>query len=394
MISFHENATFLSPKGGSKTMKSTRMFATLLVVLILSAPAALFAQGESAVPFLLISPNSRASSMGEAGVAISDDASAIFWNPAGLAFQKGKEVSITHANWLPQFQQADLFYDFLTFRYHIKSLGGTVAASVTYLNLGEFIRTGPGGPEPIGRFKSFEYAVTAGYGTKISPSLGLGVNLRLIHSNLSPLGAGEELGKGVATSISFDVGALYRPEDFRLPLAGLNLGDRFSLGMNLSNMGPKIAYIDAAQADPLPTNLRLGFGFKVLKSEYNNLTAAVDFNRLLVRRYPVDTLTRTAKPPDPFYKAIFTAWGDNGLKKVTVGGGLEYWYGKPKLIALRVGRFYEHPSFGGRKFWTFGAGIRYDLYGFDFSYISAPEASPLGNTLRFTLLISWGDGED
>jgi hypothetical protein len=336
--------------------------------------------------------------MGEAGAALADDAAAIYWNPAGLAFQDRSEVSITHSKWLPQFNQSDLFYDFLTFSDHIESLGGTVAASVTYLSLGEFIRTGSGGPEEIGRFKSYEYAVTAGYGTKLSQSFGLGINLRLIHSALSPLGTEQEQGTGIATSVSFDVAALYKPTDFEIPLIGLGLGDRFSVGVNLSNMGPKITYIDAAQADPLPTNLRLGFGYRIIKSQYNNVTAALDFNRLLVRRYaaPEDSAGNAignASPPDPFYKAIFTAWGDNGLRKVTTGGGLEYWYGDPGLIALRVGYFYESPSFGGRKFMTFGAGLRYDMYGFDFSYISAPDVSPLANTLRFSLLIRWGGKE-
>ena len=375
-------------------MKTTRIISALALAVLLMSPTSLFAQGESAVPFLLISPNSRASSMGEAGAGIADDASAIFWNPGGLAFQNGKDVSLTHANWLPQFNQSDLFYDFLSFKNRVESLGGTIAASVTYLNLGEFIKTSSSGPEEIGRFKAFEYAVALGYGAKVASTLGLGVNLRLIHSALSPLGTEQEQGKGIATSVSFDVGVLYKPTDLSLPLTGLSLGDRLSIGANLSNMGPKISYIDAAQADPLPTNLRLGFGLQAIQSDYNNLTFAVDFNRILIRKYPADSLTQEAKPPDPFYKAIFTAWGDNGLKKVTAGGGFEYWYGNPRLIALRAGRFYEHPSFGGRKFWTFGAGIRYDIYGFDFSYISAPETSPLGNTLRFSLLIKWGESEE
>jgi hypothetical protein len=336
--------------------------------------------------------------MGEAGAGLADDAAAIYWNPAGLAFQDHSEVSITHSKWLPQFNQSDLFYDFFTFSDHIESLGGTVAASVTYLSLGEFIRTGSGGPEEIGRFKSYEYAVTAGYGTRLSQSFGLGINIRLIHSALSPLGAGQEQGTGIATSVSFDVAVLYKPTDFEIPLIGLGLGDRLSVGVNLSNMGPKITYIDAAQADPLPTNLRLGLGYRIIKSQYNNVTAALDFNRLLVRRYavPEDSAGNAignAPQPDPFYKAIFSAWGDNGLRKVTTGGGLEYWYGDPGLIALRVGYFYESPSFGGRKFMTFGAGLRYDMYGFDFSYISAPDVSPLANTLRFSLLIRWGGKE-
>jgi hypothetical protein len=382
-------------------MKRKLVFYALLLTALAFAPSVLFAQGESAVPFLLISPNSRASSMGEAGAAIADDASAIYWNPAGLAFQDGGQASITHSKWLPQFNQSDLFYDFFTASNHFESLGGTVAASVTYLNLGEFIHTGSGSPEEIDRFKSFEYAVTAGYGTKISQSLGLGVNLRLIHSALSPIGTEQERGTGIATSMSFDVGILYRPTDLEIPLVGLGLGDRFSIGVNLSNLGPKLAYIDVAQADPLPTNLRLGFGYQILKSQYNNIIATVDFNRLLVRRYAEDVIRNEngdsvgIQPPhvDNLPKSLITAWGDNGLRKVTTGGGIEYWYGDPGLIALRVGYFYESPSFGGRKFLTFGAGLRYDIYGFDFSYISAPDVSPLANTLRFSLLIGWGRKE-
>jgi len=386
-------------------MKRKLVFYAPVLIAVVLAPSVLFAQGESAVPFLLISPNSRASSMGEAGAAIADDASAIYWNPAGLAFQDGGQASITHSKWLPQFNQSDLFYDFFTASNHFESLGGTVAASVTYLNLGEFIRTGSGGPEEIGRFKSYEYAVTAGYGTKISQSLGLGVNLRLIHSALSPIGTEQEQGTGIATSMSFDVGILYRPMDLEIPLIGLGLGDRFSIGVNLSNLGPKLTYIDAAQADPLPTNLRLGLAYQIIKSQYNNIVATVDFNRLLVRRYPEvlnvirnengDSVGVDRQPPrvDALPKSLITAWGDNGLRKVTTGGGIEYWYGDPGLIALRVGYFYESPSFGGRKFLTFGAGIRYDIYGFDFSYISAPDVSPLANTLRFSLLIGWGGKE-
>jgi hypothetical protein len=384
-------------------MKSRLMFFVLAAVAVV--PTALYAQGESAVPFLLISPNSRASSMGEAGVALADDAAAMYWNPAGLAFQDGGQASITHSKWLPQFNQSDLFYDFLAASQHFESLGGTVGASVTYLNLGEFIHTLSNGPTEISRWKSFEYAVAVGYGAKVSHSVGLGVNLRLIHSALSPIGAGAEQGTGIATSVSFDIAALYRPMDLEIPLIGLGLGDRLTIGVNLSNLGPKITYIDAAQADPLPTNLRLGFAYRIVKSQYNNITATVDFDRLLVRRYAEvrDTVRNSsgeilstnfqAAHVDNLPKSLITAWGDNGLRKVTAGGGLEYWYGDPGLIALRVGYFYEDPSFGGRKFLTFGAGLRYDIYGFDFSYISAPDVSPLAGTLRFSLLVSWGGKE-
>jgi hypothetical protein len=341
------------------------------------------AQGESAVPFLLIAPNSRASGIGEAGAATVDDASAIFWNPAGLAFLKGQEVSITHANWLPQFQQADLFYDYLNYRNHIEDIGGTIGASVTYLNLGEFVRTGSGGPDEIGRFKAFELAVTGGYATQAFDDLGLGMNLRFIYSSLSPIGTEQEQGKGVASTVSVDLALMYRPITLEVPLLG-DLGKKFSAGLNLSNLGPKVTYIDADQADPLPTNLRIGLGYKLINDEYNEATATLDFSRLLVSRNEDGT-------SDPFYEAVFSSWGDgSGLNKINTSGGIEYWYGSPRLLALRIGYFYEDPSYGNRQFLTFGAGIRFDIYGFDFSYISAEENHPLSDTIRFSLLIAWG----
>ena len=337
--------------------------------------------GESAVPFLLIAPNSRCDGMGEAGTGVVDDASAIFWNPGALAFLDGKEVSITHANWLPQFNLSDLFYDYLNYRMRIDDIGGTVSASITYLNLGEFTVTNSSGPTPIDKFKSYEYAVTAGYATKATDDLGIGFNLRFIHSALSPIGTEREGGNGISSTVSFDVALMWRPES--LDVVGLDLGKKFSLGMDLSNLGPKLTYIDAAQADPLPTNLRLGIGYKLLEDEYNTMTLALDFSRLMVRR--------RGDGSDPLPKSLITSWDavEGGLKKIIVSGGVEYWYGSPKLLAIRVGYFDESVDWGNRKYLTFGAGIRYDLYGFDFSYISAPEGSPLSDTIRFTLLIAW-----
>ena len=366
----------------------------LVAVVTCLVPSVASAQGESAVPFLLIAPNARADGMGEAGGALSDDASAVFWNPAGLAFLSGQEASITHANWLPAFQQSDLFYDYLAYRNYMESLGGTISASVTYLNLGEFVIT-TDSPDPQGSFKGYEVAVTAGYATKLTTELGIGINLRYIRSALAPIAGlpgttGPNVDReGVGSTVSFDIATLWKPLSI----------DWLSVGLNLSNIGPKITYIDAAQADPLPTNLRLGLTANVVKSEYNNVNFILDFSRLLVRRYksePVynangDSIGATEPHVDNLPKSLFSAWGDGGVQKVTIGTGIEYWYGEPKLIALRFGYFYENPNYGNRKFLTFGAGVRYDVYGFDFSYLSAIEENhPLGETLRFSLLIAWG----
>ena len=351
-----------------------------------------YAQGEAAVPFLLLAPDSRAGGIGESGSGLADNSAAIFWNPAGIAFLSGTEVSITHSNWLPQFN-LDLFYDYLTYRQYIEDISGSITASITYMNFGEFVRTAEDSPDPIGTFRSFDAALTLGYATKLSNDWGIGFNFRLIHSRLSDQPTAEEQGSGVATSVSFDIAAMWRPEKFVLPLVDEDIGGKFSLGMNLSNLGPKIYYIDKSQADPIPTNFRLGFAYKVIDDEFNSLIYTLDFSKLLV--------SRDSTGSDEFYTGIITSWGDNTmseeLREIVTSMGLEYWYGTPGdfLFALRAGFFYEDPDYGNRKFVTFGAGIRYDIYGFDFSYITTSvfeggENHPLSDTLRFTVLIGWG----
>lgn len=360
-----------------------RMSAMLAAITfsVLLFPSLASAQGESAVPFLLIAPNSRSAGIGESGTGSVDDVSAVYWNPAALAFMDGQEISLTHANWLPQFQLSDLFYDHLNYRQRIDAIGGTIGASVTYLSLGEFQVTTSEGPTVVDKFKSYEYAITAGYATKAFDDLGLGLNLRFIHSALSPIGTESEQGNGIASTMSVDIAMMYRPQELNVPLIG-DIGKHFSLGVNLTNLGPKVTYVDAAQADPLPTTLRLGLGYKIFSDEYNSLDYSLDFARLLVKR---DSTTSDNLPG-----SIVTSWSDGGLRKVTIGTGMEYWYGAPRLIALRIGYFYENPDYGGRQFLTFGAGIRYEIYGFDFSYISAGADHPLSDTIRFSLLIGWG----
>ena len=354
-----------------------------LVLALIMVTVNVYSQGESAVPFLLIGPNSRNAGMAETGVGLINDASAMFWNPAGLAFQKGIEVSLTHSPWLPGL--GDLFYDYLSGKYYIKKLNGTVGVSITYLNIGTIIRTDEFGNE-IGDYKAFDGALALGYGTKVTKDLGVGIVTRFIYSKLAQGNVGNEQGSGTAYDLSFDISALWRPSKTKLKF----IDNRLGLGINLSNLGPKVTYVDAAQADPLPSNLRFGIGYDLVKTEFNNLTLAIDFNKLLVKR-------RDEGKSDPLYKAIFTSWEggfDQIFPSIQTSLGAEYWYGNPKLIGLRAGYFYEDPNHGNRKFITLGAGLRYSMYGFDFSYINTIEENhPLANTLRFTLLVNFGKPE-
>jgi len=379
----------------------------LLFIMIIGFVDNTYAQGEAALPFLLISPDSRASGMGESGGGLADNSYAVFWNPAGAAYLTGSEVGFTHSNWLPQFN-LDLFYDYATYRQYVESLNGSILASVTYMNYGEFVRTNEDSPTAVGTFRSFDAALTLGYATKLSNDWGLGINFRLIHSRLADEPTAAEQGSGVATTISFDLATMWRPEHLEVPFLG-DVGNKFSVGVNISNIGPKIYYIDQSQADPIPQNFRLGLAARLYQDEYNSFTYTLDFTKLLVDKSDAyrgedatDTTETTTYKRKEFYEALFSAWSDQSfgeeMRDIVTSMGLEYWYGSDAdgfKFALRTGFFYEDPAYGNRKFVTLGAGIRYDVYGFDFSYITTDvfknsENHPLNNTLRFSLSIGWG----
>lgn len=382
-------------------MKRTIITAVVgIFILAASARTATAQIGGAAVVFLQIEPDSRAAGMGNAGVALSDNAYAIYWNPAGLAKQEGTEASLTHSNWLPEFN-AGLFYEYLVAKHRVDGIG-TFGAHLTYLFLGEH-EGRDAQNNPTGTFRSYDLALGASYGTYLTNNFAIGTGARLIYSNLAP---GQTVGAqstraGVA--VGFDVGGLYEVPQFNLG----NVGVGVDLGFNLANMGPKIQYSDQGQSDPIPTNIRFGYAATFEFDEYNKITFANDFNKMLIR-VEADTLNNL-NVADPFYKALFTAWQPievctasmqeceedpsqmeniGVMDQLTIGSGLEYWY--RDLFAMRVGYFYESPYNGNRQFLTFGSGIRWNIIGVDFSYIYAlEEGHPLANTMRFSLLLNF-----
>lgn len=353
--------------------------------------------GITAVPFLQIEPDSRGAGMGNTGVATADNASAIFWNPAGLAFQNKNQISITHANWLPAFN-ADLFYDYLVGTYYVEGIG-TIGGHITFLNLGEQIRMSEDQIE-LGRFNSFELAGGLSYGFELSENFALGTGFRFIYSSLADgfdVG-GQKINPGA--SVGLDIAALYKSNPF-------SLGDRnanVNAGFNLSNIGPSIQYTDNAQKDPLPTVLRAGWAFTTeLDSRgYNTITIANDISKIMARN---ERISGDGSGGDTYeamssFEAVFNSWGSfdrwNGTETVTLslmdqlmfGTGLEYWYNNQ--FALRSGYYHEHEENGNRRFMTFGAGLRYNIVGVDFSYIyTIEEDHPLANTIRLSLLLTF-----
>ncbi len=353
-------------------MTLLRTCGILVCTAILSVTAAYGQAGGAAVPFLLISPDARASGMGDIGTAIADDINAVFWNPGGLAFaNESNQVALSYSKWLPQFN-ADLFYSYGTYGTYVDAIGGTLAGTFIFMNLGEFTKTNENG-QALGKFRSNEFCLGISYGTEIAPDLGAGVQVKYIQSNLAPASVGGS-GAGTGVSAAFDLGFLWTPS--KLSILGVDLDRVLRLGVNLQNVGPKMTY--DKESDPLPTNLRLGAAVKLVEDEFNDLIITADFMKLLVKR---DSLSS-----DPIPKSFVTAWGRGGIE---TGIGMEYVY--DRIVALRGGYFTEPAVAGAREYFTLGAGVRYDVFKLDFSYyITVEQNHPLGNTLRFSLLVDWG----
>ncbi|MBK9418711.1 MAG: type IX secretion system outer membrane channel protein PorV [Flavobacteriales bacterium] len=372
----------------------------------------------TAVPFLMISVDSRAGGMGDAGVAVSPDANSIHWNPSKLAFAENDgEFSMSYSPWLRNLVP-DMSLAYLAGYKRLGNKRSTVGASLRYFNLGSILFTDVNG-STIRDFKPAEFAVDLAFAQQFGDNFSGGVAIRYINSNLtggiSVQGANSKAGQSVAADVSF----FYQKKE-------MQLGDRegsFALGLNISNVGARMSYTDAGTQDFIPINLRLGPAFTLDMDEYNSLTFAFDVNKLLVPTPPVYLLDEdgavvidpaTDRPAvasgrDPnvgVATGIFgsfsdapgnVSYDDNGnvvveagsplreeLREVNLSGGLEYWYAKQ--FAFRTGYFYEHYTKGNRKYFTLGAGLRYNIFSLDLSYLIAnAQRSPLANTLRFTL---------
>ncbi len=367
----------------------------------------------TAVPFLNITPDARSGAMGEAGVAISPDANATYWNPAKLAFVTNKiGASASYNPWLRNLV-SDMSLSYLTGHYKINKRQ-TVGLALTYFNLGDIQFTDDQGGI-IKNFTPREFALNPTFAQQLGEHFSVAVGLRYIYSNLSgnfSFSSGEQTKPG--NTVSGDL-AVYYAKDMNWGGKDINL----ALGANLSNLGPKISYINSNSREFIPTNLRFGTAITYNIDPYNKFTFALDFNKLMAPTPPkYDTIEggRIARGPngkpqispgngkDPSRSALSGTLGSftdapdgfkEELQEFTISPGLEYWYNN--LFAARAGYFYENKNKGGRQYFTLGAGIRYSKLGLDFAYLIPKQQqnqSPLAETLRFTLHFNFGEVED
>lgn len=276
-------------------------------------------------------------------VAVYDvDGSLWFATSGRIMFlrQPRRHLSMMHSKWLPELSD-DLSYNFISYVQNVRGVG-TFGISLSYFDYGSIQRTTADGT-PDGTEAPADFALAISYGIPMGSKTSLGATFKYLNSNLATVGAGLEIGAGKATGYALDFGVLHR------------FTDRISIGAALTNLGPKLAYVDAQQADPLPLNLGVGFAWKAWKSESISLLLIGDGNNVLV---------------EDKFEPVFN-------------GGAEITYAN--LIAFRVGRINDNA--GDIKTFTFGAGLRLNIPGIglmpiDLSYIPSDKDLALANTLK------------
>ncbi len=360
---------------------------------------------QTAVPFLTIAPDARASGMGDPGAASSPDVNSQHWNAAKYAFiDRLSGVSFTYAPWLTNLiPDINLYY--LSGYYRI-SPKNTFSASFRYFSLGS-LQFGIGTPS---NYQPREFAIDAGYSRRLTDHFSGGIVFRYIRSDLldgssTPTGQAPKPG----TSVAADLGLYYQNE--------IEVGEKnaiWALGMNISNIGTRVSYTEDGEGMPIPTNLRMGTGFKYEINSDHSLSLMADLNKLLVPTPPVygtDTATgdlrivRGKAPPRSVVAGMFQSFSDapgvqnthgeysvfrEEIYEITYSIGLEYNF--RDLIALRSGYFHEHATKGNRKYFTFGLGVMIPHFSLELSYLTPTNGqnNPLADTFRFTISSTFG----
>jgi len=287
--------------------------------------------GTSGAQFLELGVSARAVGMGNAFLAMADDASAIYYNPAGLSQLSQREIILTHVDY-----PADITYDFAGLAYP-ELLGGVWGLGFYFLNSGDMDYTTYSHPSfeewSSGQtFSAKEYAVSLSYGRRLTERFSIGTTLKFID---------ELYEEERATGWAADIGTMY------------NTGFRnFRIGMVMSNFGPDLKFI--REDYPLPITFKFGVSMEVINLGDHRTLVDLEVG------HPNDNLEK-------------------------FNGGLEYWY--RDMLALRIGSQagYDEGDLG------FGAGIKLPFYNktklrVDYAY---HDFGNLTEVHRFTLNLSF-----
>lgn len=363
----------------------------------------------TAMPFLRITPDARGGGMGDAGIALDATSSSMHYNASALAFaEKDAVMTASYTPWLASLGLNDVYLAHLTGYKKLDDLQ-TIGFGLKYFNLGSINFRGPNG-EDEGDGKPREFEASFGYARKLGDNLSASVTGKYLFSALAPTTQVNGIEITNATSFAADIGVTYKK---KVTLGGYK--GNMTLGAAMTNFGAKVTYTRDAIRDFIPTNLGIGGALTLNIDNYNSFTFTMDVNKLMVptavSQFIEDSDGKRTTNPDfskdgddkgdyrqkTLFQGVFGSFADaqGGLKEelqeLNYSFGVEYWY--DKQFAARAGYFYEHPLKGARKYYTLGAGFKFNVFQLDISYLipGAQLVSPLDNTLRFTAMFDLGN---
>jgi len=351
------------------------------------------------VPFLLISADARASSLGDMGVATSADAFSQQWNASKYVFSETKQgVATSYTPYLSKLVN-DIFLGELTYFNRLNERSA-FAASLRYFSLGEIEFIEFENQTPLMKSPN-EFTIDVSYALRLSDQFGMAVNMRYLNSDLK---IDDTQDATAASTFGVDISGYYQSEE----QAYNSFNGRTRLGFAIQNIGPKFKYDEGGQENFQPTTLRLGGGFDFILDDFNKVSITGEFTKLLVPTPPIlgyddvnddgkqnsDEPTIIVKGKDDdvgFMKGMFQSFSDapggfgEEMQEWTYAIGAEYYY--QDSFAFRAGYFHESVDKGARQFFAIGAGFKYNVIGIDLSYLfsASKVPSPLENTLRFSL---------
>jgi hypothetical protein len=374
----------------------------------------------TALPFLSITPDSRAGGMGEAGTALTPTSASVYWNTSMMSFSKNKsELGFSYTPWLRQLTN-DIWLGYLS-GYTRLNDRHTIGGALRYFSLGEITFTDNNG-SVIRNDKPSEYEITGAYAFKLSNRLSVGLNGKYAYSNLTgglvTGGANTKAGVVGAADLSFT----YYNEEAKIG----NTNGAFTFATTINNVGNKISYSENSKRDFIPMGLKLATSYKANLDKYNNVLVAFELQKLLVPTPPIyvkdgditnsggtiasgknndvgviagmlqsfsdapgvlakDNSGKLLQNSDGTYQIVKNSRLKEELSEINIATGLEYWYND--VFALRTGYFHESKNKGNRKYVNFGVGFKYQNLGIDLSYLVSVsgKSSPLANTIRFSI---------
>ena len=342
----------------------------------------------TAVPFLMISADARASGLGEQGVATSPDAFSQHWNPSKYVFSENLSgVGVSYTPYLSKLV-SDVFLANINY-FNVIDQRSAWSASFKYFSLVDIdiIQN----PQDIPLLENpNEFTLDASYSLKLSEYFSMAVTGRFLMSDVKLQSV--DSNSDSASSFAVDISGFYQSEEKNYN----NFNGIWRLGFNLSNIGPRMKYEELGKENFIPTNLKLGSAFDFIFDPSNKLSLNLELNKLLVPSPSVpiynsnNEIIGYNQADVNFLSGIFKSFGDapdgfsEELKEFTLAFGMEYLYNNS--FAIRAGYFNENENKGARKYLTFGTGFKIDEIKLDLSYLLSTSSviSPLENTLRFS----------